>query len=88
MARSGNEQRYTLEIIKNGNGYRGLLINFKTQLVEYRTEIEKDKESAFYALESMIATFKEKYKKTQIQGVSMVDGVACVDRDWIVGIDD
>ena len=35
--------RYTLEIIKNGGGWRGLLINFKTELVERRTVIFKQK---------------------------------------------
>lgn len=37
--------RYTLEIIKNGGGWRGLLINFKTDLVERRTGIYKQKKT-------------------------------------------
>lgn len=55
--------RYTLEIIKNGGGWRGLLINFKTELVERRTVIFKQKNQVIDALVDLIEEFKKAKKK-------------------------
>lgn len=81
--------RYTLEIIKNGGGWRGLLINFKTELVERRTGICKQKKQAIDALVELVEEFKNGEKEALIQGVTVISKTEIsIDIDWIRGIDD
>lgn len=81
--------RYTLEIIKNGGGWRGLLINFKTDLVERRTGIYKQKKQAIDALFELVEEFKNGEKESLIQGVTVISKTEMrIDIDWIRGIDD
>lgn len=89
VKKSKSINRYTLEIIKNGSGWRGLLINFKTELVERRTVIFKQKKQAIDALVELIEEFKKSEKEALIQGVTVISKTEIsIDIGWIRGIDD
>ena len=89
VKKSRSINRYTLEIIKNGGGWRGLLINFKTELVERRTVFFKQKKQAIDALVELIEEFKKSKKEALIQGVTVISKTEIsIDIGWIRGIDD
>lgn len=86
MANIENESGYILEILPNDGGYRGLLINAVSGIVERRTRVNNTKELACMALESLVEEFVTSYPKADILGVSKIDDEIMIKLNFVRGL--
>ncbi|WP_109064356.1 hypothetical protein [Aggregatibacter kilianii] len=86
MANIENESGYILEILPNDGGYRGLLINVVSGIVERRTRVNNTKELACMALESLVEEFVTSYPKADILGVSKIDDEIMIKLNFVRGL--
>ncbi|MBN6068865.1 hypothetical protein HYE54_12440 [Aggregatibacter actinomycetemcomitans] len=79
--------KYTLEVLANDGGFRGLIIDTKTKLVERRTRIQKTKTDAFNALTELVEEFLNTYLDNEIKGVSKLDGAFFISQKSVWGME-
>ncbi|WP_233139344.1 hypothetical protein [Aggregatibacter actinomycetemcomitans] len=77
---------YTLEILANDGGFRGLIIDTKTKLVERRTRIQKTKTDAFNAFSELVEAFLTSYPEADILGVSMINQETAISAGMVRGL--
>ncbi|MBN6075756.1 hypothetical protein HYE60_10975 [Aggregatibacter actinomycetemcomitans] len=80
--------KYTLEVLANDGGFRGLIINTETNLVVRRTAINKTKTDAFNALTELVEAFLNTSPNNEIKGVSKIDGAFFVSQKSVRGMDE
>ncbi|BAS48364.1 hypothetical protein AANUM_1133 [Aggregatibacter actinomycetemcomitans NUM4039] len=78
--------KYMLEVLANDGGFRGLIIDTKTKLVERRTRIQKTKTDAFNALSELVEAFLTSYPKADILGVSMINKETVISAGMVLGL--
>ncbi|WP_109078442.1 hypothetical protein [Aggregatibacter kilianii] len=86
MVNNENKTHYILEILANDYGFRGLVINAKTKLVERRTAVHKTRNDAFNALTELVEAFLTSYPEADILGVSMINKEAVVNANMVRGL--
>ncbi|WP_257824236.1 hypothetical protein [Aggregatibacter actinomycetemcomitans] len=78
--------KYTLEVLANDGGFRGLIINTETNLVVRRTAINKTKTDAFNALTELVEAFLTSYPEADILGVSMINQETAISAGMVRGL--
>lgn len=86
MANDENKTHYTLEILANDGGFRGLVINTKTKLVERRTAVHKTKNDVFNALTELVEEFLNSYRDADVLGASLINKEAVINANLVRGL--
>ena len=77
---------YTVEILANCGGFRGLIINKGTGLVERRTKVHESKDLALSDVTDTAARFYHSSPSKTVRGLALIDGVYVLLKEYVRGL--
>nr|DAO04428.1 MAG TPA: hypothetical protein [Bacteriophage sp.] len=77
---------YIVEILANCGGFRGLIINKDTGLVERRTKVHESKDFALDDVTDTAARFYHSSPSKTVRGLALIDGVYVLLKEYVRGL--
>lgn len=77
---------YIVEILANCGGFRGLIINKGTGLVERRTKVHESKDFALDDVTDTAVRFYHSSPSKTVRGLALIDGVYVLLKEHVRGL--